>query len=63
VPEELKEEIALLPDELDYNMDVKPILSDKCFACHSLIKRNKRQVYASTSPKLLTEICPKIRAK
>jgi hypothetical protein len=35
VPEELKEEIALLPDELDYNMDVKPILSDKCFACHT----------------------------
>ncbi|MGV8880425.1 MAG: DUF1553 domain-containing protein [Sphingobacteriaceae bacterium] len=23
-----------LPDELDYNIDVKPILSDKCFACH-----------------------------
>src|SRR5688572_9948575 len=23
-----------LPDELDFNLHVKPILSDKCFACH-----------------------------
>ena len=23
-----------LPAELDYNIDVKPILSDRCFACH-----------------------------
>jgi hypothetical protein len=23
-----------LPEELDYNMHVKPVLSDKCFACH-----------------------------
>jgi hypothetical protein len=42
VPEELKEEIALLPDELDYNMDVKPILSDKCFACHSSDKKKQK---------------------
>ncbi|MEZ4901410.1 MAG: DUF1549 domain-containing protein [Spirosomataceae bacterium] len=26
--------MATLPSELDYNVHVKPILSDKCFACH-----------------------------
>ena len=25
---------AQLPDEIDYNYHVKPILSDRCFACH-----------------------------
>jgi len=27
-------EISKLPDEIDYNFHVKPILSDKCFSCH-----------------------------
>lgn len=35
---QLPEEVALaydaLPDKLDYNLHVKPVLSDKCFACH-----------------------------
>lgn len=35
---DLPEEIAIaykdLPDGLDYNLHLKPILSDKCFACH-----------------------------
>src|SRR5688500_16736505 len=35
---DLPEEVAIayndLPDELDYNVHVKPVLSDKCFACH-----------------------------
>jgi len=35
---EKPEEVALamkdIPAELDFNYDVKPILSDKCFACH-----------------------------
>lgn len=26
--------MELVPGDLDYNMHVKPILSDKCFACH-----------------------------
>ncbi|PHN02378.1 DUF1553 domain-containing protein [Flavilitoribacter nigricans] len=26
--------LAQLPDEIDFNFHVKPILSDKCFACH-----------------------------
>lgn len=39
-------EIALaereLPDEIDFNYDVKPILSDKCFACHGPDVRNRK---------------------
>ncbi|MFT5887168.1 MAG: hypothetical protein ACI9IP_003641, partial [Arcticibacterium sp.] len=31
---DLKEAVAALPKDLDYNIHVKPILSDKCFACH-----------------------------
>ncbi len=34
LPEDVQEAYALLPGELDFNYDVKPILSDKCFACH-----------------------------
>ncbi len=34
LPEEVAEEYKTLPDRLDFNMDVKPILSDKCFLCH-----------------------------
>ena len=31
---EMAHEISKLPDEIDYNFHVKPILSDKCFSCH-----------------------------
>ncbi len=31
---EMAQEISKLPDEIDYNFHVKPILSDKCFSCH-----------------------------
>ncbi len=34
LPEEVSAVMELVPEELDYNMHVKPILSDKCFACH-----------------------------
>lgn len=34
VPEDIKAVMAGVPDDIDYNVDVKPILSDKCFACH-----------------------------
>ncbi|MGG7661770.1 DUF1553 domain-containing protein [Dyadobacter sp. BHUBP1] len=33
-PEEVKLALKEIPSELDFNYDVKPILSDKCFACH-----------------------------
>ncbi len=34
LPLEIEQVMAELPNELDYNIHVKPILSDKCFACH-----------------------------
>ncbi len=34
LPEDVEEAYSALPNKLDYNVDVKPILSDKCFACH-----------------------------
>ena len=34
LPPDVEEAYNLLPGELDFNYDVKPILSDKCFACH-----------------------------
>ncbi len=26
--------VSVLPDSIDFNFHVKPILSDKCFKCH-----------------------------
>lgn len=34
LPDEVVSAYATLPKELDFNIHVKPILSDKCFACH-----------------------------
>jgi hypothetical protein len=34
LPDDVAEQYSQLKEELDYNIDVKPILSDKCFACH-----------------------------
>jgi hypothetical protein len=33
-PAEIELALQEIPDYLDFNYDVKPILSDKCFACH-----------------------------
>lgn len=34
LPEDVAVEYENLPEKLDYNIHIKPILSDKCFACH-----------------------------
>lgn len=34
LPEEVQAAYDELPESLDFNIHVKPILSDKCFACH-----------------------------
>lgn len=43
---DLPEEVAIaykdLPDGLDYNLHVKPILADKCFACHGPDKSKRK---------------------
>lgn len=35
-------ESSNLPDQIDYNFHIKPILSDKCFACHGPDKANQK---------------------
>ncbi len=34
LPKDVAEAYAALPEEIDYNVHVKKILSDKCFSCH-----------------------------
>ncbi|HEY1061954.1 MAG TPA: DUF1553 domain-containing protein [Daejeonella sp.] len=34
LPEDVESAYTSLPEEIDYNIHVKPILSDKCFSCH-----------------------------
>jgi len=42
VPEQVQNEVARLPDNIDYNNHIKPILSDRCYACHGP-DANKRE--------------------
>jgi uncharacterized protein DUF1553/uncharacterized protein DUF1549/concanavalin A-like lectin/glucanase superfamily protein/cytochrome c len=42
LPSDVKEAYNALPGSLDYNIDVKPILSDKCFACHGPDKAKQK---------------------
>ena len=34
LPDDVSQALTELPEHLDFNIDVKPILSDKCFSCH-----------------------------
>ncbi len=42
LPSEISEIMAVAPEKVDYTLHVKPILSDRCFACHGP-DQNKRQ--------------------
>ena len=42
ISDEMVHEISKLPDKIDYNFHVKPILSDKCFACHGPDTGNRK---------------------
>ncbi len=42
LPEDVAAVYKELPDKLDYNRDVKPVLSDKCFACHGPDKAKQK---------------------
>ena len=33
-PTSIKQQEDFLPEEIDYNFHVKPILADRCFSCH-----------------------------
>ena len=41
LPEEVDVEYGKVPHKLDFNLHVKPILSDKCFACHGPDNNNR----------------------
>lgn len=42
LPDDVAVAYQQLPEELDYNLHVKPILSDKCFACHGPDKGKRK---------------------
>lgn len=42
LPEDVEVAMQELPDKLDYNQHVKPVLSDKCFACHGPDKAKQK---------------------
>lgn len=42
LPEDVEVAMKDLPEKLDYNQHVKPILSDKCFACHGPDKAKQK---------------------
>ncbi|MEM8896470.1 MAG: DUF1553 domain-containing protein [Bacteroidota bacterium] len=41
LPPEVEVAYRELPDQIDFNLHVKPILSDKCFACHGPDKEKR----------------------
>ncbi|MFN3378370.1 MAG: DUF1549 domain-containing protein, partial [Runella zeae] len=42
LPQDVVQASAALPAKLDYNLHVKPILSDRCFACHGPDKNKQK---------------------
>lgn len=42
LPADVQQAMKSLPEKLDYNLHVKPILSDRCFACHGPDKNKQK---------------------
>ncbi|GAB5555340.1 MAG: DUF1553 domain-containing protein [Saprospiraceae bacterium] len=42
LPDDVAEAYKKLPEKLDFNIHVKPILSDKCYLCHGPDKANQK---------------------
>jgi hypothetical protein len=42
IPNDVQTAMEQLPEHLDYNIHVKPILSDRCFACHGPDKNKQK---------------------
>lgn len=61
IPDEMVQEITKLPDEIDYNFHVKPILSDKCFACHGPDSKNRKaNLRLDSDPNILKSKKPRV---
>lgn len=44
LPSDVKQAYDILPKALDYNINSKPILSNKCFVCHGPDKAKQKAV-------------------
>src|SRR5215217_8714349 len=42
LPQDVAQAMKKLPAKIDYNLHVKPILSDRCFACHGPDKNKQK---------------------
>src|SRR5215217_3082944 len=42
LPQDVAQAMKKLPAKVDYNLHVKPILSDRCFACHGPDKTKQK---------------------
>jgi hypothetical protein len=42
LPKDVAAAYAALPDKIDYNLHVKPVLFDKCFSCHGPDKAKQK---------------------
>ena len=42
IPSEVEIEYSSLTETIDYNYDVKPILSDRCYQCHGPDEKTRK---------------------
>jgi hypothetical protein len=59
LPDDVSTAYENLPDQVDYNLHVKPILSDKCFACHGPDPGKRKAELRLDIPEAAFAILPK----
>src|SRR5207237_3629397 len=57
LPDEVETAMQQVPDEVDFTYDVKPILSDRCFACHGPDKAKKKAGLRLDTPDAFDKQC------